>query len=453
MCTSWCAPAILGLAMGSVGAGCGSAADAPNDDNPPGSSGDMARGGGATGSGGSAANVAGGMASAGSGGMPAAGTAGRGGTGGTASGSSGTGGLAGGAGSGDAGGSAPHVVGQCDKLGAVGTWEPITPPQVSLDPAFKTPAGTNFGIGTFVLDPQSSGTVYVGTSSQGLYKTTDCGATWAHINSGRNGKMLDDGRQWTIQIDPVDPNIIFTVAGYGPSGVWKSTNGGVDWDQAYPPDVLQVFVYGGFTARISLDPTNHLHVITAPHFSCQNGHSNSCILESKDGGTSWAVVENAPDSGEGSGLPMVDSKTWLWMTGNGISRTDNAGASWKKVHDGGVSDGFYHAKDGSLYVGSDPKLLRSTDSGVTWTAVATAFASTSITGDGTTIFTSRSFCTGRSDKGYQPYSSAPESSPTTWTPLPSPPMFQGGRQIAYESDHHILYSENCLEGFWRVVTR
>jgi len=345
------------------------------------------------------------------------------------------------------------VVGKCDKLGAVGTWEQITPPQVSLDRNFQTPAGTNFGIGVFVIDPQNTATVYLGTSSQGLYKTTDCGTTWVHINTGKNGKMLDDGRQWTMKIDPVDPNVIFTVAGYGPNGVWKSTNGGVDWEQAFPADIMQVFIYGGFTARVAMDPTDHLHVLAAPHFSCQNGHSNSCILESKDSGKTWAVVENAPDSGEGSGLSMLDSKIWFWMTGGGIWRTDNAGQAWTKVYGGSASDGFYAAKDGSLYVGSDPKLLRSTDNGITWTAISTASSSTSITGDGTTVFSSRSVCTGSSAQGYQPYSSALESSPTVWTALKSPPMFQGGRQIAYDADHHILYSENCNEGFWRVVTK
>jgi len=150
---------------------------------------------------------------------------------------------------------------------------------------------------------------------------------------------------------------------------------------------------------------------------------------------------------------MRDSKIWFWMTGGGIWRTDNAGQAWTKVYGGSASDGFYAAKDGSLYVGSDPKLLRSTDNGITWTAISTASSSTSITGDGTTVFSSRSVCTGSSAQGYQPYSSALESSPTVWTALKSPPMFQGGRQIAYDADHHILYSENCNEGFWRVVTK
>src|SRR6476469_5501745 len=91
---------------------------------------------------------------------------------GGAAGSSVAGGTAGGAGSGAAGaagagaggaadaGALPHVVGKCDKLGPVGTWEQITPPQVSLDRTFQTPAGTNYGIGVFVIDPQNTATVY-----------------------------------------------------------------------------------------------------------------------------------------------------------------------------------------------------------------------------------------------------------------------------------------------------
>ena len=393
----------------------------------PGSAGDSVVGaGGSTAGGGNTSSAGGGTVNAG-GSSEAGGATDKGGAAGSPSGSGSTGGTAGngGASAADAG-PVPHVVGKCDKLGAVGTWEEITPPLVSLDRNFMTPAGTNYGVGTFVIDPQNTSTVYVGTSSQGIYKTTDCGATWIHVNTGKNAKMLDDGRQWTMQIDPVDPNIIFTVAGYGPDGVWKSTNGGVDWDQAFPRTSCRSS-YSVDSRQGSRWTPKTTSICWPRHdFTCQNGHSSSCMLETKDGGTTWSVIENAPDSGEGSGLPMVDSKTWLWMTGSGMWRTGNAGQSWAKVHDGGVSDGFYHAKDGSLYVGSDPKLLRSTDDGVTWTPISTASASTSIAGDGTTIFSSRSFCTGKSDKGYQPYSSALESSPRSGRPCRVHPCSKAG---------------------------
>jgi hypothetical protein len=353
---------------------------------------------------------------------------------------------------GGAAGAPARTVGDCTKLGAVGTWERLSLPGVSLDPNFQTPAGTNYGIGNFVLDPLHSGTVYVGTSAQGIFKTTDCGATWVHINTGRNGDQLDAGRQWTMQIDPIDSQVIYTVAGYGhENGAWKSTNGGKDWDQLFPASVADAFVYGGFTARIAMDPTDHLHLLVTPHFTCQGAHSSNCMLETNDAGKTWKVLENGPATAEGGGIPMLDAKTWLWLTQAGIWRTTDAGTTWQQVNTGKVSDGFYQGKDGSLYAGADPNILRSTDNGLTWTSLGNSTASVSIVGDGTRMFSSNSVCTGRSDTAFQPYSGAIESDPSKWTQIASPPMFVGGRQIAFDPDHHVLYSDSCLEGFWRAV--
>jgi len=32
-------------------------------------------------------------------------------------------------------------------------------------------------------------------------------------------------------------------------------------------------------------------------------------------------------------------------------------------------------------------------------------------------------------------------------------MTQGGNDLAYDRQHHVLYSSNCKQGFWRVVTQ
>ncbi|HEV8244503.1 MAG TPA: hypothetical protein VGP93_01915, partial [Polyangiaceae bacterium] len=252
---------VLCLGLGVLG--CSSSSHSPDDASAGGGGGTAgANGGGAKSTGGAAGS---GGASAGGTSQGTAGSGGSAGSGGNAGANGGTTGAGGNA------GAPQHTVGDCGDLGDVGTWDDITPPGVSLDPNFVTPASTNYGMGSFVLDPQTSGTVYVGTSAQGIYKTTNCGADWVHINTGRNGTTLDSGRQWTMQIDPVDPQVIYTNTGYGMSGVWKSTDGGVDWDQILPDDVASDFIYNGFVARISMDPTNHLHLLVTPHFTCQNG--------------------------------------------------------------------------------------------------------------------------------------------------------------------------------------
>ncbi len=335
-----------------------------------------------------------------------------------------------------------------------GVWENITPPQVSLPyVTFQ-----NYGVGAFVIDPQRTSTIFLGTSAQGIYKTTDSGATWGLINTGKNGPQLTAGRQWTMTIDPVDPQVLYTNAGYGPGGVWKSANGGIDWVQTLSPDMLQVFIFQGFVESITMDPTDHLHLIASPHFTCEStydtahGIATNCMLETKDGGFTWAVLQGTPDSLHSSSQIMLDHDNWLWAQEAGnLFRTSDAGVTWTKlVTTGavGVAPSLYHASNGTYYMPSFSGILESRDT-INWRLLANTPRSETITGDGTNLYVSRSDL--MTNAPYQPYTAAPETDPTHWQTYPSPSMNQGGA-IAYDPNHHILYSTNQNAGFWRVVT-
>src|SRR4029077_20798309 len=106
----------------------------------------------------------------------------------------------------------------------------------------------------------------LGTDGMGIYRTTDCEASWAKINTGTSGAALDRGDQWSMAIDPVDLKVMYAVSGYGTMGLFKTTNGGVDWKQPLAPEIAHVFVYDGFTAQVRVDPTEHEHVVITPHF-------------------------------------------------------------------------------------------------------------------------------------------------------------------------------------------
>jgi hypothetical protein len=444
---------VVSRALGSVylvyclaGLGCGASAPTePADDLPTGGSGSGGGGGQAT----TSAGAGGSVTATGGGGAASGGASGTGGTSGPA-GASGTGGAKGVAGGAvDAGAvveAGPHVVGKCDGLGAVGAWENITPPQVVLDNGDPN----NFGVNCFVLDPQNSGTIYLGTSAQGIFKSTDCGATWVHINTGTSGVQLDKGRQWTMVIDPVDPQVIYTVAGYGTNGLFKTTNGGVDWKQIFPPDVAAAFIFNGFTARVVMDPTDHLHIVATPHFTCQGNHSMGCMLESEDGGTTWKAIENTPSAAEGTGVILLDRTTWLWADPfGGLWRTTDRGGSWKQVYKGNAWDSIYRQKNGTYLVSSAGQgVLESTD-GISWTVAAHSHNSRGIIGDGINVYTSNDQV---NNAKYQPYWFAPESDTTNWKQFASPPMTRGGLTLRYDPDHHLLYSTNDLAGFWRIVT-
>lgn len=337
-----------------------------------------------------------------------------------------------------------------------GAWENATPSAVSLDPTFNTGAGTNFGTSAFVIDPTNTANVYLGTSAQGIYKSTDCGATWTHINSGMNGSVLDNGRNWTMVIDPIVPSTLYTNSGYGTSGVFKSTNGGTDWAQILPTNIAADFVDNGFIERISLDPTNHLHLIVSPHFTCQGSASSNCILESVDGGQTWSVLANTPASGEASGQMMINQTTWFWAEGyGGLARTTDEGMTWTTVANanGYAWPYLYQDPSGAFYIPAAFNVITSKD-GINWTTLSGSPSANVIAGSSTTIYTAQGACTTAATPSIvAPYASAPVSDPTAWQTMQTPSMTYGSGYMSYDEDHHILYSSNCLGGFWRVVTQ
>jgi len=354
-----------------------------------------------------------------------------------------------------------RTVGNCSSLAAVGTWEQITPPTVTL----PGPTGCNFGTVSYVLDPTNLATIYLGTCQMGIWKSTDCGGNWVHINTGTNGAKLDHGRQWTFVIDPVDPQILYTNSGYGSdgNGAFKSTNGGVDWQPLWPPadPKLQNIVDYDFVSSVIIDPYNHQHLLLSFHAKCAAPYQGACFGESQDAGATWVLRagDASWDGGEGQGLYFLDdSKTWLWGSqNNGLWRSDNAGASWTSIDKTIVGHGLgplYRAKDKSFYLGVNA-LLHSAD-GKTWEKLSGPFPNpiAGLVSDGDNIYASVGFPwgLGQNPPPYEPFFVSSESDGKAWTTFTSPKLINGGA-MAYDFDHHLLYASNLDAGFWRVVTK
>jgi hypothetical protein len=333
-----------------------------------------------------------------------------------------------------------HMVGDCANLGAVDKFEDITPPGV---------AGQEFGVTNVVADPVHSGTVYAGSQQKGLFKSTDCGSSWTHINTGRNGAILDTGLLWSLVIDYADPNVLYTSAAYGMDlSLMKSTNGGVDWDSTAPKgSLVEKSVEYNFLQDTAIDPTDHLHLIITFHGNCSGDVGAGCIAESHDGAASWNLIKG-PTSGwvDGSGPQILAGPKFLIQTlQGGLFYTEDGGKNYEKVA-AGADHSLYKAVNGTYYSGSDYGLIRSTDGGHQWTVVPGAPNGYGIIGDGKRLFLSMRY-------SEQPYYTSPEDDGLTWTPMPSPPTCCGGVYLAYDSDHHVMFSANTRGGLLRVVTQ
>jgi len=460
------------IALSALSVACGASNDGrspPEDDV--GSAGTSTGSGGTVGAG---AAGTGGGASAGTGGATTAATGGAAGSAGGGSVGTAGAGIGGAAGGGADGGSLPeHHVGSCDALPAVGTWENVTPAQLGAQ-NWCVPGGAcsanqkgTYGTNSFVLDPNNSGTIYLGTSSLGIWKTTDCGGSWVHINTGTSAKEVDAGRNWSIVIDPTNSQTLYTVTGYAGAGFYKTTNGGKDWQQMFPADLLATFPLQGIE-KLSMDPTNSAHLTATFHNPCTKsptgGGDWACLAETKDGGKTFTLTNSAQNWSEGDGQTMVDDKTWFFSTGGGqIFRTTNAGVKWDLVYNGFATGNYnssgciYTAVDGSFYTGGGRGMVHSTN-GTAWQIVPNApqmggpNGGCSIVDDGTTLYVSMGLF------AYNPPSkdwfwTSSESAPKTWVQMNNPAVITGAGWLGYDRDHHLVYSSNSTGGFYRVVVK
>ena len=222
------------------------------------------------------------------------------------------------------------------------TWKPI------FD---HLPSGHRIAsIGAIAIAPSNPNIIYVGTGEadmrsalsfgDGLYKSTDAGATWTHIG-------LTDSRQiGKIVVDPADPNKVYVAAlghPYGPNpqrGVFKSTDGGLTWTHALDKGPT----IGAIDLALDPEDPNTLYATT------WNVHR-----------TTWSVY--APVSGPGGGLYKSTDAGLTWtQLSNGLPQ-----GKWGRV---GVAAGTGH-RVYTLIDSDKPGLYRSDDGGTTWSLAST----------------------------------------------------------------------------------
>jgi hypothetical protein len=337
---------------------------------------------------------------------------------------------------------------------AVGKWENISPPAIPLPGPRCGSAGERpckYGVMQVLVNPQDTSIVYVGSDQYGIFKSTDCGANWVKINTGRNGAALDTGESNSMVMDPVDPRVIYTTNLYGnPMSPFKSIDGGVNWDPLFPSgsDPIKYGARGGFAVIMSLDPTNHQHLVIAFHDGCTAPYAPDCLAETNDAGATWRLVKMpVPTVGlDGNGVVVLSQNIWLYgLWSTGTWRTADRGLTWTQVAPDGGHNAYRTAT--AVYIDSAQHgLQRSVDMGLTWTG-SNPNNLGSVQGDGRLLYAgANEGCT------QSCYYTSPQEDGVKWTPITTGVTGQGKGKMAYDPDHHILYSSNSIHGLWRVVT-
>jgi hypothetical protein len=338
-------------------------------------------------------------------------------------------------------------------------WENVTPKGMSTRKAVNGTVAA-----AIIADPLEPGRVWLGTGSENpeIWRSDDCGAAWTRVNTGPGGvgdRMtfggVGDGAQWSMQADPEVAGTLYATSGYGAESLWKTTDGGVSWKDVLAGTDYAMHAAYNFVNNVSMDPTDHLHLVVSTHGACSEPYAPNCIAETTNGGKSWTTLK-APESWvEGGGLVVVKGGLWVWC-GTELMVTPDGGKSWMKgVLDGGGSCEaeytirlFVPASDGNYYLGSRNGVITSKD-GLRWTHVPnTSGLLVMLTQGSRELFASNQWTPS--------IRTATLGAVDTWKELPTPPQVAEGTDggipfMAFDDEHRILYASMFSGGVARMV--
>ncbi|HXR97245.1 MAG TPA: hypothetical protein VN709_05325 [Terriglobales bacterium] len=223
-------------------------------------------------------------------------------------------------------------------------------------------------IGAIAVAPSDPNVIYVGSGAgiirpdlsvgDGVYKSTDAGRTWTHLDALRGTQMIA-----MIDVDPRDPNRFFVAAlghPYGPNpdrGIFRSTDGGATFEKVLFKD--------DYTSAndVHIDSSNP-SIVYASLWQQQQGFyengefggTGGGIFKSTDGGTNWTqLTQGLPPVIEANLAISHSNPKVIYAT---VAAGSTGAAAAGRGGRGGGAIGFYKSTDGGeswAISGHDPR--------------------------------------------------------------------------------------------------
>jgi photosystem II stability/assembly factor-like uncharacterized protein len=274
----------------------------------------------------------------------------------------------------------------------------MMPSLVDVEWVQRGPLNVGGRVSDLVGDPADTNKFYVGAASGGVWKTVDGGATFTPIFDGQGSLSIG-----ALALDPRNSDVLYVGTGearpgggsitYPGDGVWKTTDGGATWQHLGLDNTIYI-------GRIVVDPHNPDNVFVAAMGNLFSRNTDRGVYRSQDGGRSWTKVLFVSDIAGAVDLAIdpvdprrVFAATWERIRfphqriyggpGSGLWLSTDGGTTWTRLAGGLPPTTAEPSRIGVAIAASSPNtiytifsrkadnaldgLFRSTDGGVTWT--------------------------------------------------------------------------------------
>jgi hypothetical protein len=182
------------------------------------------------------------------------------------------------------------------------------------------------GVRCLASDPRDPGTLYVGTSDEGVFKSENGGAAWEKLSG------IEHSRVTAVAVSPTDGAVY---AGTEPSALFVSRDGGSSWRELEGMRNLPSAPTWSFPPR---PWTSHVRAI-APSYADPNlvvvGIELGGVLRSADGGETWQDQRPGAQPDCHSLFAHPKAPELLYEAGGGgFAQSTDFGESWVGADEG-----------------------------------------------------------------------------------------------------------------------
>lgn len=231
---------------------------------------------------------------------------------------------------------------------------------------------THADIYALAVDPLTPTTLYA--AGGGMFKSTDGGGSWHEVSTG-----LPNTRIHALVIDPITPTTLY--AGTG-GGVFKSTDGGESWHEA------NTGLTDTNVNALMIDPITPTFLYAGVGY-WEGATSRNCVFKSTDGGGSWSAVHTGLSDTNVFALAIdpvtpttLYAGTWYdainKRTDGGIFKSTDGSTSWARTDLANMTVMTLVidlATPTTLYAGTlEDGIFKSTDAGTSWIAINNGLA-------------------------------------------------------------------------------